>query len=348
MTVQIDIVQKKPNQGNHEMIRAIRKSSREMSEQLGEECAVDSNVQEAQVTLRKLQQQLERGEGIDLGILVLLGFTDEDIADLKTEAERSRIELICFRLNWECDRFSADMNAAVNFGNEKHIGKALRKSWLRGRLRQEGVTIRPVKPEAEELERYLSLRYTVYKEEKYIPLEIDSAARLEVNCTDRWALPVGVFAKDGELIGCIRLVYEFGRVNEYTAVIDEVVRKKTDTPLNTAWETEDLQYPFDLCKYFADFGDYYSKKVRDKVVLRKAEISRVIVLKKYRRHGIGEVLVDTMISIAQKRGVDLLFLACKERHSEFYKNCGFVEIPGLVCENFGQYGVRAIAMDRRI
>src|SRR5262249_12941741 len=104
--------------------------------------------------------------------------------------------------------------------------------------------------------------------------------------------------------------------------------------------------PFDLCQHFGGqpFREYYRTLVLRQV--SKAEIGRVIVSPEHQRQGLGEVLVDTMISIARRRTIQLLLLACKEVHRALYERSGFRQIPGLVCEHFGQYGVRAIAMER--
>src|SRR5262245_18263936 len=101
-----------------------------------------------------------------------------------------------------------------------------------------------------------------------------------------------------------------------------------------------------MCGQFTGFDNYYRLLVQNSV--RKAEISRVIVSKGFRKKGLGEVLVDKATSVARERGIDRLFLACKEEHQSFYEQCGFTRIPDLVCEKFDQYGVKAIAMDRPV
>ena len=200
------------------------------------------------------------------------------------------------------------------------------------------------------MEAYLALRYQVYQAEKYIPPEHDSAAtRLEVNFSDRWSFPMGAFSKEGRLMGCVRLVEEYGQDNEYKGIIERIILGRRDDALNRAWELRELPYPFDLCQHFDrdQFAKYYRVLVQGNV--SKAEISRVIVLPEHRGQGLGEVLVDTMISrVREQRNTDLLFLACKEVHRSLYERSGFRRIPDLVCEHFGQYGVRAIAMERRL
>lgn len=60
------------------------------------------------------------------------------------------------------------------------------------------------------------------------------------------------------------------------------------------------------------------------------------------------MLVDSLISLAQRTSVERLFLACHGDHEQFYRRSGFSTLPGLACERFANVDSPAIAMDRRI
>jgi GNAT superfamily N-acetyltransferase len=351
MAVQISIVPKNRDPSNQHAIRSIRESSLDSKGNPRGEVTVDGPTQQAREAFERFRQKLEQGGGIDFGILVLLGFTPDEIEDLRADGEKAQIEIIGPRLSWDYGEDGgplADLTTTLIFGDEMRIGEAVRKSWLRGRLRKQSVQIRPIRPDWQELETYFALRYRVYRAEGYIPPEYDSPATgLEIDYADRWSFPMGAFSKEGRMIACIRLVEEYGKDNEYRDFIEQIVVGRRDDALNRAWKLRDLPYPFDLCQHFRSqqFGEYYRELVLRRV--SKAEIGRVIVLPEHQRQGLGEVLVDTMISRARNRDIQLLLLACKEVHRALYERSGFRQIPNLVCDLFGQYRVKAIAMERR-
>jgi len=100
---------------------------------------------------------------------------------------------------------------------------------------------------------------------------------------------------------------------------------------------------------FPKFEDYYQKLVSRHI--RKAEVSRIIVRPihegvELRRHGLGEVIVDSLCTTAESKNVQMLFLACQRKHASFYSRCGFSPITGMECEKFGDFPVPAIAMER--
>jgi predicted GNAT family N-acyltransferase len=346
----IHIVQKRRD-GNgagdyQEVIRLVHKSSERLGTAMGQETVLERDIPEA---LRRLCEQLEAGSRVDAEILVVLGFNEEELRALRREAEASQIEVICANLDWNYPstlRPEASLDSGWNFGDERSIGESVRKAWLRGRVRRRGVRIRPIAPTAGELATYFALRYRVYKEEAYIPLELDSATELEIHFSDRWATPIGAFTADGELVACARVVEEYGEENLYRDAIDRLVRERGDPALTKAWRPPAFGYPFDMCLYFRNFETYYRRLVQDRI--SKAEISRVIVRSDHRGQGLAEVLVDTTVSRARERKTELLFLACKKLHVRLYEKSGFRLLPELQCERFDQYRVEAVAMERRI
>src|SRR5262245_41780507 len=114
MSVQIDIIQKKSDVHHLNVIREIREISEQFRKQFGENvdvvnAPVASTTQEVESELRKLRSRLERGEGIDLGILVLLGYAETEIASLREEAEESLIEIICAKVDWEYKQIGQEL-----------------------------------------------------------------------------------------------------------------------------------------------------------------------------------------------------------------------------------------------
>ena len=89
MAVQISIVQKQPDQKYHQTIYAIRKSSVERDGP-GGTVTVDVPAREPREALAEFRRRLERGGGIDFGILVLLGFTRGEIENLPRTGNRPR------------------------------------------------------------------------------------------------------------------------------------------------------------------------------------------------------------------------------------------------------------------
>lgn len=169
----------------------------------------------------------------------------------------------------------------------------------------------------------------------------------ELDFTDRTALPIGSFDQEGALIGCARLVFPLGKEVHHLSIIEELVYAQRDVKLreNLAYPAK-LTHPFDLLESLKGFREYYQGIVRKG--LRKAELSRVIVAPEHRRQGVGEVLVDSLVSLARQHQLQVLFLACNMRHRSFYENCGFHVLEGLECDNFAGVNAPAIAMAREL
>ena len=97
---------------------------------------------------------------------------------------------------------------------------------------------------------------------------------------------------------------------------------------------------------FPTFRHYYRDLVRTRTP--KAEVSRVIVAPEHRGKGLGEVMVDSLVSYARVHQIRVLFLACIAEHRRFYERCGFRAIPDMECDEFVNVGVPAIGMQRRL
>ena len=201
----------------------------------------------------------------------------------------------------------------------------------------------------EDFERYLALRYQVWKEIGYLSEDNDSPeSQWELAWTDRSSLPIGAFTQEGTLVGCARLVLGLGEEIPHTvSTIEQLLQKKKDPILFRNWANDpQWKHPFDVLEAFPKFPKYYRNLVLNKV--SKAEVSRIIVHPRYRESGMGEALVDSVVDLARHYRKSILFLACRKEHESFYGRCGFHRIEGMECERFVNVGVPAIAMERHL
>lgn len=228
--------------------------------------------------------------------------------------------------------------------------EAIRKSILRLMTKQYA-EIRLLNGE-EDYEKYFALRYRVWKEMGYIPeaMRCDTS-EWELDFADRNALPIGAFSKDrdGRLLGTTRLVDSFGpEAKAQVRLIQGLIDANGDPQLlRNFTKPLGLRHQFDLLEAFDGFKEYY-KRLHTDEALPAAEVSRVIVAPECRGRGLGEVLVDSLVSHACKRRLRTLFLACVKGHERFYGKCGFRRIRGLACKAFPDVNVAAIAMDRSL
>lgn len=178
----------------------------------------------------------------------------------------------------------------------------------------------------------------------YLPRQSDCEdIEMELNYSDRTAYPIGAFTPAGELIRCARLVFPLGHESWHLPLISELVAAKNDARLTANFEyPQMMKHPFDILESLAGFGSYFARLVRDNI--KYAEVSRVIVAPEYRRDGLGEVLVDSLLSLARKYKLGLSFLACHGNLHPFYGRCGFKVLPWLSCEHFAGVNAPAIAM----
>ncbi len=283
-------------------------------------------------------------------ILVTVGFTPEQVDRSLGSASSVPFELIVCQPGRPSASVGRPTSSLLSTTRRVVVSEplaALRKSVLR-LLMQRGIEARRLKAE-DEFRDYFALRYRVWSQMKYIPDgKKCTQSRWEVDCTDRTGVPVGFFGPRNKLVACARLVRgdqpEDARA---VAFIHDVLRKKKDESLLRNFRRpRGMKHVFDVLESFPAFGDYYSRLVRRKVA--KAEISRVIVAPRWRKKGLGEVLVDTLVSVAEQLKVQVLFLACLEKHGEFYTRSGFQAIEGMRCEEFANVGVPAIGMELRL
>lgn len=225
---------------------------------------------------------------------------------------------------------------------------AVRKSLLsiRARTRAE-VRVLHTK---DEIAAFFELRYKVWSELGYLaPYKVCPQTPWELDYTDRTSLPVGVFSKGSDqLIAAARLVRTFGEDNlKQIHLIDEMLsERQSKTLIQNFSYPHAVSHPFDILGELDQFKEYYRN-----LVLRgisKAEVSRVVVACESRKNGLGEVIVDTVCDLARSHAIQVLFLACRAEHSDFYQRCGFHSVPGVTGPKFLTYPGACIAMEREL
>lgn len=192
--------------------------------------------------------------------------------------------------------------------------------------------------------QYFKLRYQVWSEMGYLPADKQcTKSQFELDYTDRTALPIGIFNQNQELIASARLVFPAGRESHHVSLIKKMIAATSDEQLKGNFNyPKTLKHPFDLLECFCGFNEYFARLVRKSI--RNAEVSRVIVAPEYRCSGLGEVLVDSLISMALHEQLQLLFLACKKEHQSFYEQCGFKTVEGIASDRFADIDQHSIAM----
>lgn len=221
---------------------------------------------------------------------------------------------------------------------------AIRKSIIRLKAINNGLMLRQLQT-LEDYNQYFSFRYRIGKEQSYIPDYWDCPnSQWELNFTDKHALPLGLF-QDNKLVAAGRLVF-LKELEEQKSVIDTVLKQKQDEKLHDAYQQKrSFQLPFDVLESFPNFHQKYKRLGLKKI---KAEISRIYVDPDYRKKGYGEIIVDSLIEMAQKRGVEYLFLATEEKNKDFYQKSFFTPLRDIRCERFANVNVPAIAMIREM
>lgn len=283
----------------------------------------------------------------DTSILVVIGGKTTDILQQASDIRLDDLEIILCQNHANSLAGTQDFPAAslintASIINVQDLRLALRKALIRKSLKQ-AILIRLLESKAD-FRQYFRLRYTVWKQMGYLPLEQDCPeSQMELNFTDRTALPVGAFTPDGNLVGCARLVLPLGQeVHHMSSIIELINEQHSFVLANNFKYPEMVIHPFDILENFKGFREYYAHLVQQRK--SKAEISRVIVSPDQRNHGLGEALVDSLIAIASQNGISVLFLACHHQLENFYQRCGFRALQGLRCERFTGVNAPAIAM----
>ncbi len=291
-------------------------------------------------------------ENSEKGILVPIGYRSSDVVDSLTPELRRKLEIIIRPPRPGTKPELDERPSASLLEDGRHIVQvqdtlpALRKALLRIKLGAE-VEVRQLRTE-EDFRQYFTLRYQVWQQMGYLPPERDCrASQWELTFTDRTAYPIGAFTKDGRLIGCARLVLPLGHESHHLGMIQRLVAETGDRDLAACFRyPERLMHPYDLLESFEGFHAYFRRLVRKRI--RSGEVSRVIVAPSHRGHSLSEVLVDSLIALARRQQIQVLFLACHARLRALYERCGFSPLAGLTCERFAGVNAPAIGMARKL
>lgn len=284
-------------------------------------------------------------------ILVTVGFDESQIEELVTPEEKENLEVVLidpqFAPAFPFEPTSSLFNVIPNVTFDSAL-TAIRKSAIRVRARRVVSAIRPLQGR-DELLAYFKLRYRVWTALGYLHQSVEYPEEgLEINYSDRTAFPLGAFSHEGYLIGCARLVRGLGcDVPHIVAQIEELIDESKDKQKlrqDFAYPSE-LTHPYDVLAAFPPFTEYYRRLVVENVP--KAEVSRVIIAPEFQGHGLGEVIVDSLVSYSRSLGLTTLFLACQKKHQHFYERCGFQSIPGMETNRFITIQAPSIAMERR-
>lgn len=287
----------------------------------------------------------------DKSILIPVGYEFNDVKRYLDTNDNKKLEIIVRppRPRSRDEELNETPHASL-FSQSRLINvqdtmPALRKSILKKHFTNK-VQIRNLRTK-QDFRQYFKLRYTVWKELGYLPEKNDCIlSQWELNFTDRTALPIGAFSENGKLVASARLVFPSGLDSHHVPLIKELIAEAGDEKLKKSFEyPQYMSHPFEILEVFSGFNCYFANLIRNKI--KSAEVSRVIVSPDYRSTGLGEVLVDSLMTVAQhQERVQTVFLACKKEHEFFYNRCGFESINGVESESFSSIRQPSIAMVR--
>src|SRR5262245_45255634 len=268
-------------------------------------------------------------------LVVTLGFSRREIeADPKFSSLHGEPIII-----WDPNAPTPGRTASASFLDREmlvtcsDVVSQIRKSLIRSALRKQ-VDLRPPSSERE-LSGYFSLRYRVWKSSGYLRDEdLRSRTEWEIDFWDRTAVPFCAMTPDGQVIGCVRMIKNYGHEEPcYVAKIQRLLDGVGDQTLCKSFKFPNrLQHPFDLLEEFPGFGAHFRSLIRAGVNV--AEVGRVVVDPDHRGKCLSEALVDTVISCAAARRVSCMLLACREELAPLYARSGFQPVPGLRSEKF--------------
>jgi GNAT superfamily N-acetyltransferase len=284
-------------------------------------------------------------------LLLAVGYSAAELADVHTK--------------WPAGQLTTGAGAESNPGailvtgakgapwavNARQPLPGVREALLRGHLASVGET--RVLKRTDDLVAYFRLRYKVWSACGFIAADRDPRqSRLEIEFSDRNAIPLGFFTHGGDLIGCLRLVRNFGlERRHYVDLIREIVERVGDPILRNNFERPAMaiNQPFDMLEYFPDFRGYYRDLIRksrhDERSVTVGEVSRVIVDENWRSRRISEIMIYELIALARSEGVTKLLLSCREDLMHLYSNCGFRQVDGIRAISYGSIPVPSFVME---
>lgn len=163
----------------------------------------------------------------DESVLIAIGYKTSEIYQQLSEIELHGLEIIVRppRPNPPLELDELPSSSLLDDGfmiNAQNTIPALRKSLLRIRLKK-AVSVRPLKSK-EDFRQYFRLRYKVWKEMGYLPASRDCPeGQMELDFTDRTALPISAFTPEGALIRYARLAFPSDHEVRYGSLIKDLV-----------------------------------------------------------------------------------------------------------------------------
>jgi hypothetical protein len=308
------------------------------------------------VEAHNLQQALKQvREKPDATLLLLDGFSPNgpQLSEyLEEMADPKPFNVVFNDPEWETpvlNAASASLLCPVHaVTTDETLYATLRKALLRVRTQQ---LVRPsLLTTAQELQAFFELRYQVWTELNYLDQrKVCPETPWELDYTDRTSLPFGLFSRsNGKLLGGGRLVRDYGMEDPMLVkTIEGMLRDRAANALiNNFAYPRTISHPFDILGELQGFQSYYRNLVHDQI--SKAEVSRIVVNSQDQKRGFGEVIVDTLCALGESHGMQRLFLACHEKHREFYGRSGFRAVAGVAGDKFLTYNVPCIAMERSL
>lgn len=356
--VRVMVVAARGNNEIRERVRKIKEWCSQTDLHRKDDSPVE-NIESLEEGLNYAQTTLQNT--IDKVIIITIGYRTDEVKEYIDQIQNKnlkRLEVIIQppNLDFEGDLDGKPTSSRLTNSyiiNVQNAIPALRKSIIRQRT-GDLIKVRELKT-PKELYQYFSLRYKVWKDLNYLPSKYDcQPLKLEIIYTDRDSVPIGAFTHQNKLVGCGRLVYPLNATQTISRAIEEIVEKHKDRFPNLSKffkYPENFKYQFDFLESIEELNTIYAEDIRNNIIrnnnganINIAEVSRIITHPEYRKQGIGEVLLDSLMSIAAQRRIGKLYLACTKKHQAFYERAGFKLLEGMESPNFDDLGVPAIAM----
>jgi predicted GNAT family N-acyltransferase len=179
----------------------------------------------------------------------------------------------------------------------------------------------------DELFLSLRLRFEVYGALGY--LKYVSAARLEIDEYDRYAVPFGAFDERGRLVGTLRLVTDRLQVR-HARMLERVLAGQRDSGL-AALSSRRRRYAMPSI-VSEEIGARLAAANRPGRSLH--ELSRTIVTPDMRGSGVSRALMEFGLAQASMQSHVMLVGGCLPVHVPMYAKYGYAPLPGAGLRHF--------------
>ena len=138
-----------------------------------------------------------------------------------------------------------------------------------------------------------------------------------------------IFSQWREIVLLLRAIKKSDLNENYLSLLDELSLASHEIDLDKTW------------RIFTDNGDYHTLVVEDHGVVtgtasllierkirgRKCgHIEDVVVLRSHRKSGVGRILINGLIKIAEQEKCYKVILNCSDNNVAFYNKLGFLKI----------------------